>query len=379
MVPATPMKKPFLSSLLSLAAVGALGASVFVACSSTTTAAAQDPKPVLAAITENVILPTYASLDRDAEALRVAATAFSASPTAESLATVQEAWRKARYSWKQGDAFRFGPPDVDAIATDIDFWPASPDQIAKVLGDTYEITPAKVDELGASVKGFMGLEYLLFDSQAGNAAVLASFTTAPDAARRRALVSALASTLRDRAGKLYALWAPDKGNFAKDFSQGTGMFATRKAAADRLGNQLVFASISIESVRIGKPLGKKNGGTVDPKLEETPRSDNSLRDLQASLSSIDAAYRGARDKDGQGLDDLVRAKSTQLDADIVRDLAAAKASLEAVPPPLRTALVSATPKVEEAWTKNRTLKSTLSTELISALGATLTFSDADGD
>jgi predicted lipoprotein len=192
-------------------------------------------------------------------------------------------------------------------------------------------------------------------------------------------VSALASSLRDRAGKLYALWAPDKGNFAKDFTQGTGMFATPKAAADRLGNQLVFASISIESVRMGKPLGKKNGGTIDPKLEETPRSDNSLRDLQASLSSIDAAYRGARDKDGQGLDDLVRAKSTQLDADIVRDLAAAKASLEAVPPPLRTALVSSTPKVEEAWTKNRTLKSTLSTELISALGATLTFSDADGD
>lgn len=354
------------------------GLATVFACQTAETAA-QDPRPILAAIANNVVVPSFRTLDTEAEGLKAALAAFSTLPTEQNLAKARESFFATRAAWKRTEAFRVGPAEIDGWKSSIDFWPASPDAIGKALQNPAARTKDGVAALGANAKGFMAIEYLLFDSSTGNASVLPAFTTAPDAEARRAYLSALGEVVRADAAKFWDLWNPGGKNLAKELGEGSGYFVSAKVATDQLVRQLCFTAIAIESTRLGKPLGRSSGGTPVPSLEESPRSDGSIRDLDNALAGVTALYRGQGEKDDMGLDDLVRAKSTTVDDHVVRDIDATKASIAAIPPPFRVSLVNDTAKVQAAFDASKALKNTLTTELVSALGTTLTFSDSDGD
>ncbi len=356
----------------------AVALGTLAACESPETSA-QDPRPVLAALVGNVVLPTYQALDERAEILRVSATELAMAPSEASLAKTRDAFVATRAAWKKSEAFRVGPPEVTRIGAAIDYWPASADAIGRAVASPTSRTKEGVDALGANAKGFMALEFLLFDSASSHATVLPALTTGPDAEARRSYVRALAESLRGESRKLLALWSPSGQNLSAELAEGRGFFVSGKVAVDQIVRQLVFTSIAIESTRLGKPLGRQNGGTIVPSLEESPRSDGSLRDLESALAGIRAIYRGEGLDDEAGIDDLVRAKSPAIDQHVVRELDSARAALLAIPPPLRVALRDAPASVTAAFDASRKLKSTLATELVSALGVTLTFSDSDGD
>jgi len=357
----------------------ASAALVAMAACETAETKSQDPRPILASLADNVVVPAWRTLDADAEALRVALGALAATPDEPSLEKARTAFFTARAAWKRTEAFRVGPPEIDTWKSSIDFWPASADAIGKAVASPAARTRDGVAALGANAKGFMAIEYLLFDSSTGHTSVLPALTTAPDAEGRRAYLAALGEVVRADAAKFLDLWSPSGKNLARDLAEGTGFFVSAKVATDQLVRQVCFTVIALESTRIGKPLGRQNGGTPVPAAEESPRSDGSLRDLDSALASVNAVYRGVGARDDLGLDDLVRAKNPTVDEHVVRDLDATKASLAAIPPPLRTALVNDAPKVQAAFDASKKLKNTLTTEVVSALGTTLTFSDSDGD
>jgi predicted lipoprotein len=272
-----------------------------------------------------------------------------------------------------------GPPEIDTWKASIDYWPASPDAIGKAIAGSRTHTRESVAALGANAKGFMAIEHLLFDSSTEHTSVLPSLTTASDAEARRAYLVALGEALRVDAAKFYELWRAEGRNLGRELAEGTGFFVSAKVATDQLVRQACFAAIALESTRLGKPLGRQNGGIPVPSLEESPRSDGSLRDLASALEGIAAVYLGRGARDGMGLSDLVRARSTVSDAHVVGHLAATQRAISDIPPPLRMSLVRSTPQVQAAFDASRALKTSLTTEVVSALGTTLTFSDSDGD
>jgi predicted lipoprotein len=341
-----------------------------------------DAGPVLADVVHIVILPTQADAAAKATDLDTAADALSQAPTADSLAAAQAAWRTARAPWRSCDAFAFGPVESEGLGAAIDWWPAKPDTIEEKIAAGVPIDAAYIESLGTSAKGFMALEYLLFDPAGGEAAVLASLEGDP-AAARRAYVAAVAADLAAKSDALRAAWAEDQGNYAKEIllaGDGSQVFGSQKAAVDELVNQLVFRADVLLNAKIGKPAGNANGGVPLPDTEESPRSDNSLADMLATLAGLRAVYEGEYGgKDGMGIADLVRARNAGVDDRVRAAFADAKGKIEAIPAPFRTAVTEHPAEVTAAYESVRVLKRTLATEVVSVLGSTLRFNDADGD
>jgi predicted lipoprotein len=75
----------------------------------------------------------------------------------------------------------------------------------------------------------------------------------------------------------------------------------------------------------------------------------------------------------------VAASNKQTDETVRGDLAAVCSALEAIPPPLRTALHDHRESVEDARAAFSQLRATLASEVVANLGVTLTFNDNDGD
>lgn len=366
--------------VLSLAALVVV---VFAGCSNDPGATASDAKPVLVDLTNGVILPTYRAADAAAESLRAAAKALEAAPSASTLGSAQGAWRAARKVWHQTEAFRFGPVKTLNISSAIDFWPARLETIEGVIAGADPITPASFEALGSNTKGFMALEALLFDSAAGDAAVLAKLTTAPNAARRLLYVTIAADHLKGKTAELVAAWEPAGGNFAREVTEagsGAALFPSGKSAVDQLVNSAVFAADLVTGTKIAKPYGAKSGGNPLPDQEESPRSDNSIADMLDTLDGVRSIYTGAyAGADGKGISDLVRAKNAGLDDRMLAAFDDAKAKVTAIPPPFRTAITAQRPAVDAAYQATRTLKNTMATEVATALATTLQFNDNDGD
>lgn len=370
-----------LSRQLFLGAIGAafVTAALGTQACETPETSAEDPRPVLSELASNVVVPGFAAFDAEAEVLRAALADAARNPTEPTVTRARDAFFRARAAWKRTEGFRIGPPEIDTWKASIDFWPASPDAIAKAIAMPGQHTKESVAALGANAKGFMAIEYVLFDSSTGDTSVLPSLTTASDALARRAYLVALGEALRADAARFHDLWRTEGKNLGKELAEGTGFFVSTKVATDQLVRQACFAAIALESTHIGKPLGRQNGGTPVPSLEESPRSDGSLRDLASALEGISAVYLGQGARDGMGLSDLVRARSALSDDHVVGHLAATQKAISDIPPPLRVSLLRDTAKVQAAFEASRALKTSLTTEVVSALGTTLTFSDSDGD
>jgi uncharacterized protein len=360
-----------------------LFAALLWGCSNTGWSAGFDRKPMLEDLVNNVILPTYADVDQGAGDLRSAIGDLADDPTEARLASAQEAWRAARKPWKQSEAFRFGPVQSLKIGESIDWWPAKPENIEEKLAGEDPITLETIETAGTSSKGFMAMEYLLFDSESGNAAVLARLTAEDGGARRRAYLVATAEDMKSKTATLYEAWDPAQGNFAGQLREAGGTsatYGTRKAAVDVIVNRLIFQAEFITGSKLGKPLGKSSGGGPQPDEEESPRSDNSIEDMLDGLRGIASVYDGAYSgRDGLGLGDLVRSKSEPLDASVHARIDGAADAVGAIPFPFRTAITDHPAEANAAYESTRELKRILTTEVVGVLGVTLTFNDNDGD
>lgn len=378
----------FATTLLAVGLAAVASAAVVVTtggtqlgCSSPTSSTS-DAKPVLTDLTNNVILPSYQDVATKAEALKGSTAALAAAPSESTLAAAQSAWRETKGAWRKTEAFRFGPVETKSISGAIDYWPGRPSTIEQMLASDQPVTVATVDALGSLAKGFVALEYLLFDDVGGNAAILSKLT-GEGGARRLQYAAAVAEILDGKTRELLAAWSPSGENFAKELIDAGGagaLFPSGKAAVDQLVNSATFAAELVTNTKIGKPFGKKTGGTPAPDQEESPLSDNSIADMVATLDGVIAVYTGAHGGvDGMGISDLVRAKNASLDDRVVAGLADARAKILAIPPPFRTAVTAAPAAVETAYQSVRDVKNTMTTEVAGALGTTLKFNDNDGD
>lgn len=357
---------------------GALAAlaAVLGSCGSGGSSAPAQPGPrrqMLRDLAAGVIVPGYDVLVAEAETLRVAAIAFDAAPTPATLAATQGRWRAARAAWKETEAFAIGPADTLRMHAKIDWAPIRPDRIEAEIAGAAALTTDYIDDLGATLKGFLAIEYLLFDP-AGDDALLAAMS-GEAGVRRRAYVRALAENLHGQAAILRDAWSPAGGDFAGTLGNagpGNPTFPTVKSAIDALVNQMVFLSEDIADAQLLAALGTRTGGQPRPDVLDAHRSGNGLADLLANLTGLETIYFSAM---SPVVDNVDPDTGGALSLAIQRALETAnRISL-----PLEEAVVSQKPLVERAQVRAKELMATLEIDLISVLGATLRFNPNDGD
>ncbi len=359
----------------------AVAALVGVACGSGSSAPEPGPRRLmLRDLARTVIVPTYQDLAAEAEVLVTAAAQLDASPGAPALAAMQEAWRRTRAAWKQSQAFAIGPAKTLDTAARIDWTPTKPERIESELAGSAELTADHVEDLGANLKGFLALEYLLFDPEAGDAAVVDALIAG---ARRRAFVRALAENLRNQTLRLRDAWDPAAGNFAAqlgDAGLGSTTYPTVKSAVDGLVNQMIFLSEDLADTQLLAALGRRTGGAPDPEALPAHRSGNGLADLLDGLAGMQNvyfdAYAGRR---GASFDDVVSDLNPSTAAALSLAIQRALETAARIPHPLEQALTTDAALVDRAQVRAKELMRRLEIDLVSILGSTLRFNPSDGD
>ena len=341
-------------------------------------------KAMVRRVVNEVILPEHRELAAGAAALRDAAAALAASPDAGHLDAAQDAWRAARSPWMRAYALRIGPVKDDLYAARMDQFPPDLARITAEIAGTAALTPEYVAAFGANKKGFHALELFLFDAAGGDPAVLASLTDPTLGERRRQFVAAASAALAADAAALDAAWEPGRGDFVDRVVDigGDGPYPTIKDATDAVVNDSVFLAELILDAKLGRPMGKPTGGTPVPALVQSAPSDGGVDDMLDNLRGLRAVYEGDREPggvDGGGVGALVARASATIDSRVRAELTRAEAAVAAIPRPFAAAVEAQAPEVEAAWQATRELRFTVSTELIAALGATLSFNENDGD
>ncbi len=325
-------------------------------------------------------IPSYRALAAEAVDLQVALEDLVTAPGAERLAIAQQAWRTTRRVWKETEAFRLGPSEVQRTSARIDWPNANPDQIDAEIAGSSAQSSAYLDTLGAQKVGFQAIEYFIFDP-AGDAAVVTGLLGTENA-RRRAYLLAVGVNISERTQELREAWEPSGGNFGADFIDsgiGGNAFPTLKEAFDEVVNRMIFTMEIVEERRLGEPLGVKGGGPR-PDLIESPRSGDTLAGILANIEGVADVYRGTyTGGQGTGIGVQVAAISPAVDTAVRGLFDAAIAAVQAVPEPFADAIVNHRDEALVAYEAVQELRRALTLDVASTLGVKLTFGGTDGD
>lgn len=343
-------------------------ATALAACTLAPLANAQVAQPAAAAqpaeqgVTVGAVVAQYAALVHAnyqdtltaARALQTAVQAFTAKPSAETLADARTKWLAAREFYGQTEAFRFygGPIDNDnGPEGQLNAWPMDESFVDSVAGKPnaglinnrkFVINKknlAAQNERGGEeniATGWHAIEFFLWgqdlsDTGPGNRN-FEDFVDgkAPNADRRRQYLKVVTELLVDDLNTLVKAWAPDaKNNYRARFTRG-GQESVRKML------------VGLGSLSRGELAGERLEvalNSQDQEDEHSCFSDNTHRDAVTNAQGIQNVWLGEYKRadgsvlKGASLRDLVAAKDAALASKTTQQIAASVAAAEGIQAP----------------------------------------------
>lgn len=326
----------------------------------------------------NLVFKNYQDAYDGAKAMQTAINTFVATPTQGNFDAARAAWKTARETYGQTEAFRFssGPiDDSDGPEGVLNAWPLDENYVDYVSGSANSgiinnsathptINKAALEalnEIGGEKNisvGYHAIEFLLWGQDNSNPSAKEAgqrpFTdfvdagTASNQGRRRDYLVVCAELLIDHLQLLLDDWKVN-GTYRSTF------IALDKDVA--LKNMLTGISTLTKSELAGERVfvAYDNQNQED---EHSCFSDNTHRDLRLNLAGVANVFRGSYSTiNGSSLEDLITEKNATLGAEITTQLAAAELLVNATATPFDFAISDAVerPKVLAAVNALRTL------------------------
>jgi len=313
----------------------------------------------------DIALAGYEDALTTARALDAATDALIANPSDETLAAARDAWRAARPSYQQTEAFRFGNPIVDDWEGRVNAWPLDEGLIdyvdasygtesdenslytANIIANRKisidgeemvfdEITPALLEDtlqeaggVEANVAtGYHAIEFLLWGQDlngtgAGAGARPATdYSTEPNAARRAQYLDAATDLLVTDLEEMVANWGADGAARAALADQGIGTILTGMGS-------LSYGEVAGERMKLGLLLH-------DPEEEHDCFSDNTHVSHLNDAIGVRNVYLGTYTRvdgsvvEGPSLSALVAERDPALDTELKALLDDTVAKMEAM-------------------------------------------------
>lgn len=290
--------------------------------------------------------------------LQAAVDAFVAAPSPDGLAAAQQAYLDVRPYYGEFEVSRFYNGPIDAVQGRVNEWPIDENFIDYTAGNATggiindpqhfpQLTPqvlASSDERGGIENlstGFHALEFLLWGQRLDQTdgpgqrpyTDYVDGGTATNQDRRRTYLKSATDLLLDDLSGVAAQWV------AGDPSSYAAMMLAGKPH-DQL--QLILRGYSNMAVselyfeRMNDPFLTQNR-----KDEESCFSESTSIDITSNALGVENAYLGRYHAlIGPSVSELVRAKDAALDATMRQQLAAARAAIEAIPPPFDHAVLA---------------------------------------
>lgn len=294
-------------------------------------------------LADNVILPTYQTLDAQAIAMDQAALALQASPTEAHLKAAREAWTAARTSWELSESHLLGPVKDQELDPALDAWPVNKTDLDKVLASDVKLDAAFIAGQQPTLKGFHVIEYVLFGHQAAQLD-----------GRKLAYLTALTADFKATTAKLREAWDPKGGNYRAAYISGKPFGSTDAAFTETLGAMIEICE-EVAGSKIETPLAAK-----DPNLEESQFSGATMTDFRNNILGVKAMYMGeSGSRKGLGLSNMVAIKDPAVDGRVRQLFDQALADLQAVPGTFGTAIVEHPDALRKAQTSINAVRDAL--------------------
>jgi len=321
---------------------------------------------VLAELAATTIVPTYEQLAADGEALTAAVTDLCAQPSTESIGAANEALAAMRDTWSMSEAMWVGPIEERRSWGRID-WPIDRTEIDDLIADP--TVPLDLDRLASGIaadqRGLGAVEHVLGDPTEPTAAL-----DALDDERRCTYLTGIAVVIGDEAAALPVAWTVDGGSgesWQETFvDPGT-------ASIDMLINDALFILEDITDRELGPALDGAET-RVDPIIEGP--AGLGTKDIAGHLRGLRAVLVGPPGVAPAGVSELL---GQDLADRLTTAFESAEEAVAAIEAPLRVALVERPDLVIEARAAIKQIQVIVGTEVVSRLGVTIGFSDADGD
>jgi uncharacterized protein len=330
-----------------------------------------DRAEVIVALADSIAIPAFQQFASLAGELHLSTSQLCASPSMATLVDARTVLADTRVVWRRSEAVWVGPV-MDRRSWSLIDWPVEPDAIEALLADT---TMGPLDaqflatSVGAPVRGLGAIEYLLYGEGTNSVSALGD-------ARRCQYLDQLARVVADEADAVLARWTSGDDTDALPYRDEFAGETDRMTATDSI-DALVNSMLGRLEGSVNRELGRALGlgpGPADPSgIIEGPGAFG-VSDQAARAEGIRLVLLGPAGTSG-----LAPLLERDLRARLAAQFDALDAALDGVGGPLAQAVTDDAPAVQAVHGAYAALRITVSTELVSALGVTVSFSDADGD
>lgn len=323
----------------------------------------------------NIIKPNFAALKTKTDALDQGIQKFANDSSEPNLLAAQSAWEEAYTIWQHCNAFNFGPAEFPVFGTlneNIGIFPVNTSKIE----DNITNNNLSFDNFFRDTRGFLALDYLLFDLESNTNVLLKYNSTATT---RKQYLRNVSADIKKKVDDVNTGWATYTNTFVTNNGTDAG------SSTSYLYNEFIKSFETIKNFKVNLPAGKRVGQTKsEPEKVEAYYSGKSVKFLKEHLKAIDNIWTGKamNGADGIGFEEYL-ADSTggkELIASTKAQLAIVNTAVNALPNErLSTTIKTNITVVETLGNELQKQTRFYKSDMSSLLGIAITFSSGDGD
>lgn len=330
-------------------------------------------KAMLTWYADDIIMPAYQDAQTKLESLASLYNDFKQGPSEAKLIAMQEEWKASYTSFIGCSSFNFGPADqvLGSLGEQLATFPVDTTAVNTSIANS----DYSMDNLKRDTRGYLTLEFFLFDEIGNNAKALQRMT----ANGNQLYFEAVLNHAKDMLIGVNQGWVSYRAQFISNDGTDPG------SSISLMYNELIKNYELLRNYKIGLPAGKRVGQTgAEPEMVEAYYSGLSLPFQKAHLDAFYRWYHGVNQAgvDGIGwveyLESVVGGPELISDTEAQYDLIYTE--YDKLPNQTFSSILRSNPSAVDAYYEEvskctRFFKSDMS----SVLGIAITYDSGDGD
>lgn len=342
-----------------------------------------DRASLLSNLVDNIIIPAHQNFDNELELFNSAVNSFNEDRSISNFEIMQQQFIITYKAWQHIEMFNIGYAEQIFYASKMNIYPANITRISENINSDNIDLDGNSNQFSA--QGFPAIDYMLFGLAENNTQILNIYTS--DNNLTMSYLNLLVSKMVQNTNSVIDYWETNR----QDFINSTGN--TSSSSLNMLANDFVYYyEKGLRANKIGIPAGVWSG-ELPQNVEAYYKSDISkmlaMEGLQASSDFFKGIHFGDSQTNGEGLydylaylDDTNYSESSMfvgLQDDIVDSFDNSMVKLNQLNDNFALQIQTDNMKMLEAYDAVQQGVVRLKTNMLSILGISVDYYDADGD
>jgi hypothetical protein len=342
-----------------------------------------DRKELLSNLVNNIIIPAHQNFNNELQLFESTVNSFNDDRSISNLEMIQDQFIVAYRAWQYIEMFNIGYAEEIYYASKMNIYPANTTRILENINSDNVDLDGNSNQFSA--QGFPAIDYLLFGVAENNIQILDIYSI--DNNSTFTYLNLLVSKMIENTDAVIDYWETNR----QDFTNSTGN--TSSSSLNMLANDFVYYyEKGLRANKIGIPAGVWSG-EIPQNVEAYYKSDISkilaIEGLQACINFFKGIHFGESQINGEGLydylaylDDTNYSDSSMfigLQDDILDSFDNSMIKLEQLNNNFALQIETDNIKMLEAYDSIQQGVVRLKTNMLSILGISVDYYDADGD